>query len=541
LPSILKGRWEPVYVGNNPSAGVLNSQQTAVHACLAYNPNDGTWKVLYFRAADLEENNTWVKTRLWRSAATNQITAQRIPDWPGAAQNEKPRLFCGGHAFMHDGKLFVAGGNLGPVHEPFTGLRWAYTFDSTVVDENQKWNYLQSQGQPQPMQNGRWYPTVTLLPDRRLLVMSGYIVGPPPGQPAQPSNFNRVPEIWNPQTGQWIRRTALQAEMPFLALYPGAHLVPRGQYQGQVFYSMPMRQAYVFDPNFDGIPNGSYYWSPVAGLRQGPVRGGGCSILLPIKPAPNTEAKVLILGGDDYDSQFGTNVATNTTEIIDLGATTPGWQFASPMVLERTHANAIILPDGKILVTGGNQVYFREGAVTFAEIYDPDTNTWTLLPPGSYTRMYHSASILLPDATVWVAGGDALGGSPSSDFIEIYKPGYLFDGPHNVAQQPTILSVSTSQIAYNSIFTITTDLAIDSAILISLGATTHAFDQNQRAIWLNVTKVPSINGLTYSVSTPANANIAPPGYYMFFVLRPKSASQSGTNRIPSVAKFLRLA
>jgi len=46
MPSILKGRWEPVYIGNNPSAGVLNSQQTAVHACLAYNPNDGTWKVL---------------------------------------------------------------------------------------------------------------------------------------------------------------------------------------------------------------------------------------------------------------------------------------------------------------------------------------------------------------------------------------------------------------------------------------------------------------------------------------------------------------
>jgi hypothetical protein len=225
----------------------------------------------------------------------------------------------------------------------------------------------------------------------------------------------------------------------------------------------------------------------------------------------------------------------------DLGAANPVWQPAASMVMERTHANAIILPDGKILVTGGNQVYFREGAATFAEVYDPDTNAWTLLPPGSYTRMYHSASILLPDATVWVAGGDTLGGSPSSDFIEIYKPGYLFDGPNNISVRPNILSISATQITYNSAFTIEVDYPVDSAILISLGATTHAFDQNQRAIYLKLTSLPPNGTNPYSVTTPANANIAPPGYYMFFVLRPKSASQSGINRIPSVAKFLRLA
>lgn len=538
MPSILKGRWEPVYVGNNPSAGVLNSQQTGVHACLAYNPSDGTWKVLYFRAADLEENNTWVKTRMWRSASTNQIAAQRIPDWPGGT--EKPRIFCGGHAFMHDGRLFVAGGNLGQVVQPFKGLNYAYIFDPAVVDENSKWAYLGSPGSPNPMSAGRWYPTVTLLPDRRLLVMSGYVDESLP----LPQRYNRTPEMWNPQTGQWIRRTADQAKMPFDALYPGAHVVPRGQYQGQVFYSMPMLQSYVFDPNFDGIPNGSYYWKTVPSTQRTFFRDGGCSVLLPIKLSPSTEAKVLILGGMQNDPAFGTAVATNTAEIIDLGAANPVWQPAASMVLERTHANAIILPDGKILVTGGNQVYFREGAVTYAETYDPDTNTWTLLPPGSYTRMYHSASILLPDATVWVAGGDALGGSPSSDFIEIYKPGYLFDPPDPPppapSVRPTILSISTAQITYNSAFTIEVSHPIDSAILISLGATTHAFDQNQRAVYLKLTALPPNGTNPYSVTTPANANIAPPGYYMLFVLKPKQLSLSGQTFIPSVAAWVKL-
>lgn len=331
MPSLLDGRWEAIRIDNtgNPLVPVMNTQQTAVHACLAYNPNDDTWRVLYFRAADLERPPdpplppATMKTRMWNPSTevANPITEQLIPDWPGGA--EKPRLFCGGHAFMHDGRLLAVGGNLGPVVNPppFQGLTYAYIFDPTASDENSKWNYLGSPGSPKPMQNGRWYPTVTLLPNRWLLVMSGFTTQP---------TFNRLPEIWSPDTQNWIQRTHPEAQMPFITLYPTAHVVPRGQFEGKVFYSMPSkavgnqlkRQSYVFDPYFDGVPNGQYYWKTV-GAQSEVIRDDGCSVLLPIKPSPNTDAKVLILGGRQDNAEFGTQVANNSAEIINLGDGTP--------------------------------------------------------------------------------------------------------------------------------------------------------------------------------------------------------------------------
>ncbi len=542
--SLLDGRWEVVRSTVDPEGPVLNSQQTAVHACLVYDPTTEIWKVLYFRAYNLESG--LIKTRMWDSTSVDVpsvITPQIIPNWPGAPSGEEPRLFCGGHSFMHDGRLFAAGGTVGTGYDPFIGLPYAYIFDPTIADDDSKWDYLGSPDAPKPMQSGRWYPTVTRLPNKWLLVMSGFTT-----QPA----LNRLPEIWNPVQQVWIRRTQAQAQMPFDTLYPAAHVVPRGEFEGKVFYSTPFRpiggqlkrQSYVFDPYFDGIPNGQYYWKTVGGQTT-VLRDDGCSVLLPIKPSPNTEVKILILGGRVYDPAFGTQVANNTAETINLADDKPWWVSAPSLLLARNHANAVILPDGKIFVTGGNQIYYREGAVTNAELFDSEANggagSWKLLPPSSYTRMYHSTAILLPDATVWVGGGDTLGGSPSSDFIEIYKPGYLFDGINNISQRPQIISVSGNEITYRDIFNIQTDLPVDMAILISLGATTHAFDQNQRAVLLTITQVPPINGVyNYEVTAPDNANIAPPGYYMLFVLRPKSASTSGTNRIPSIAKFLKL-
>ncbi len=541
MASLLDGRWETVRIGNNPDNGALNSQRTAVHACLAYNPNDDTWKVLYYRGGE-PPVETYITTRMWHppSESATQITAQTIPGWGTPPTGELPRLFCGGHAFMHDGRLFAAGGNLGLVAYPFKGLKYAYIFDPKIVDENSKWSYLgYPSPTPIPMQDGRWYPTVTLLSNGWLLVMSGFTVQP---------TLNRLPEIWNPDTQDWIQRTHPEAQMPFHTLYPAAHVVPRGELQGKVFYPMPiatsgLRQSYVFDPYFDGVPNGQYYWKTIAG-ESNIIRDDGCSVLLPIKPSPNNDAKVFIFGGKKYDAAFGTQVANNTAELINLGDEKPEWVPAPSLAFARNHANAVILPDGKVFITGGNQIYLREGAVTSAELFDPEANgglgSMKLLPPTSYTRMYHSTAILLPDATVWVGGGDTLS-DQSSDYIEIYKPGYLFDGPGNTVQRPQIIAISTSEIDYDRPFTIQTDVPIDMAILISLGATTHAFDQNQRAVLLTATQIGPINSVYhYEITAPEKPDIAPPGYYMLFVLRPKSASTTGTNRIPSIAKFLKL-
>jgi hypothetical protein len=60
-------------------------------------------------------------------------------------------------------------------------------------------------------------------------------------------------------------------------------------------------------------------------------------------------------------------------------------------------------------------------------------------------------------------------------------------------------------------FQIVTSLSIAAIRLIRFGATTHATDMDQRSVGLSFTPVPIQNGPTYSVTAPANANIAPPG------------------------------
>jgi hypothetical protein len=78
-------------------------------------------------------------------------------------------------------------------------------------------------------------------------------------------------------------------------------------------------------------------------------------------------------------------------------------------------------------------------------------------------------------------------------------------------------------------------------IILRLASMTHSTDTDQRSVGLTFVQHPYINHHTWSVTAPADADIAPPGYYMLFVLRDKSHSSSGTTMIPSEAKIVRLS
>ena len=72
----------------------------------------------------------------------------------------------------------------------------------------------------------------------------------------------------------------------------------------------------------------------------------------------------------------------------------------------RIEMDAVILPNGKVLAVGGS--YNDEVASTAslnADLYYPSR---ILSPPGAnvYPRLYHTVSLLLPDGTVWLAGGN---------------------------------------------------------------------------------------------------------------------------------------
>ncbi|MFC4116405.1 DUF6603 domain-containing protein [Nonomuraea zeae] len=99
--------------------------------------------------------------------------------------------------------------------------------------------------------------------------------------------------------------------------------------------------------------------------------------------------------------------ALASVELFD--PVTRAWSAAQPMTDARTGHQAVLLDDGRVLVTGGALPTGdgNERAIAYCEIYDPATGAWT--PTGSLAtpRKGHQAT-LLPDGRVLVTGGDAV-------------------------------------------------------------------------------------------------------------------------------------
>ena len=96
-------------------------------------------------------------------------------------------------------------------------------------------------------------------------------------------------------------------------------------------------------------------------------------------------------------------------------------------------------------------------------------------------------ALLLPDATVWLAGGNPSRGS-YEPHMEIYKPAYLFNSSGAAATRPTITS-APSAISWGNAFTVQTPDAanISSVVLVRNGAVTHAFNMDQRLVGMSFT------------------------------------------------------
>jgi hypothetical protein len=165
-----------------------------------------------------------------------------------------------------------------------------------------------------------------------------------------------------------------------------------------------------------------------------------------------------------------------------------------------------------------------------ADLYSPSTNSFTTGAPNAFPRLYHSNSLLLPDATVLVAGSNPARGTYEQN-SEIYSPPYLFNADGSQATRPTITSVTPATFTYGGAFQVqTADAAsITSVVLMRPGAPTHSFDMEQRLVELSFT---TGNGVL-NVTAPPNGNIAPPGYYMVFILN--------ANGVPSLASFVQLS
>ncbi|MGH2543786.1 MAG: galactose oxidase-like domain-containing protein, partial [Ardenticatenaceae bacterium] len=185
-----------------------------------------------------------------------------------------------------------------------------------------------------------------------------------------------------------------------------------------------------------------------------------------------------------------------------------------------------VLPTGQVLVTSGSQgTEPNTTPVYAAELWNPGTETWATLAAAQMARTYHGTGLLLPDGRVLVAGSGGCCGAPDQYNAEIFSPPYLFAGA-----RPQIDAAPT-EIGYGSPFVVETGEAASIArvALIRPAAVTHTTNMEQRYVPLAFT--PSGNTLT--VTAPAQGNIAPPGYYMLFIV--------DANGVPSVAAWVRLS
>lgn len=242
----------------------------------------------------------------------------------------------------------------------------------------------------------------------------------------------------------------------------------------------------------------------------------------------------MIMGGGPVGKQDKTD-ATDAVSIVDLSADHPHYVAAAPMGLPRLHLNAVLLPDRTVYAGGGSLKQEDQPLARLeAEIYDPATDTWTLTAPSKVARLYHSTALLLPDGRVVAAGGNPEGGhsvtweppDPEEEMqLEVFSPPYLFRGP-----RPQITGAPTSA-GYGDTITVQTPQAprIRWVSLIKNGVTTHSFDSGQRLVDLPVlTRV----GGQLGVSLPENPNLAPPGWYMLFLV--------DHDGVPSVASWIQL-
>ena len=151
-------------------------------------------------------------------------------------------------------------------------------------------------------------------------------------------------------------------------------------------------------------------------------------------------------------------------------------------------------------------------------MWDPATENWATMASQEFRRIYHSGAVLLPDGRVLTVGGNDV---PQT---EVYEPPYLFKGA-----RPTISSAPTN-VSYGQTFFVETPNAasITEVTWIRLSSVTHANNMEQRFSRLNFSQVT--DGL--NVVAPSNPNLAPPGYYMLFILN--------SDGVPSVAEIVRI-
>ena len=403
------------------------------------------------------------------------------------------------------------------------------------------------------MGKGRWYPTQAMLADGRIAILAGW--DETGTQADNPDLDVFTPAAVRGGRGRMTRYAT--GARPGTSYYPHLFTMPDGRLL--LGGSEPGESA-LLDPARLSTTPGPSAWTNLPDLAS-QYRYSASAVLLPA--GPNGSSRVAILGGLEL-SQAGTLDAVPTRRSSTRAPPLPAWRrddaVVPPLNRGRDYFNVVLLPDGSLASLGGAAGDRTTGGSP------PPLNSYTggeqelkrieLLPRGRRRvaartaqrkwRTYHSSALLLPDGRVLSAGDDYwdLADQPDPyvrqgptaskplDEAEIYEPPYLFDGEAR-APRPAIAGGPASASWGDDVGVPVSEAAerpAGRAVLVAPGAVTHGVDMNQRHVELPV--LGRVPGKGLNVRMPASPNVAPPGWYMLFVL-----DAAGT---PSVARWVQL-
>ena len=451
------GEWGPV----------VDWPVVGVHVALL--PNG---KVLAYDSIGDHATETYPVQDYTRATVWDPATGTQTPVTVDTGFN----IFCSGLAHLLDGRMFIAGGNK---DQQLDGIVQTHLFDPATN--------LWSLGPN--MAAGRWYPSVTPLNNGEMLITSGRV---------------DTPEV---RTLSGTLRALSTASLG-LPLYPWMDVAPNGL----AFYSGPDQTLRALGTAGTGS------WQTL-GQRDTINRDYGGHALYDI-------GKVLVAGGGP---------STRDARVIDLSGATPQVSPTAPMAYGRRQHNLTVLADGTVLATGGNSsgasLVDLNAGVYPAEQWNPATGQWRTLAAMQITRQYHSTALLLPDGRVLSSGGGICGTCDQVGYLaknaEIFSPPYLFQADGTLAPRPAI-DAAPASTSYGAAMEIATadPASIRKVAIVRLGAVTHSNNMEQRYIPLSFTA----GATSLTATAPANANVAPPGFYMLFIV--------DANGVPSVARMV---
>ena len=394
-------------------------------------------------------------------------------------------IFCSVALIVPEtGEILISGGDARPLGAVNAGIPDVnvYDFEHTSLESSPTG----------PMAYARWYPTMLTLATGQLVILGGRDGA---------NDYNGFIEVYTPNMGWRTLTGAYLPEFDVISNYPRSWVASDGKI---VTFSADAGFAtvYAIDPTGRGsvdaigqLPFQAAWWQPAVMFDQD---------------------RVLVIGND------------GSAWIMDISGGTVVFERTADIGVDRKWSNMLVLPDGRVLLTGGSSVDNQLVDVNnTAALWDPDTGLWTMGDEAAVPRLYHSTLLLLPDGTVLSQGGGAPG--PLTNLNgEIFTPDYLFDETGGAAVRP-VITAAPQELAAGATFTLTVDDAqpIETLALLAFDSATHSLNMAARRLELPFTIQPDGSLL---VTLPDNVNVLTPGYWMLFAI-----NDQGT---PSIASTI---